>query len=206
MPVVHINRTPPIPEGEYAGILTKVSSGYTQKTNDLRFTYDIKMKDGRVIKDALYFGEKVTWRIEQLAKSANLILPENYQETGFVLTPDDLEGRVIYFGVKYNPGENGRVYQNVNFHAVSYALQQNPALAGMYPPQEPRHLRAASPEDRPPESGGTTAAVSPPPTTPAAPASSAGPGVAEAEDDTLSPEEYAQALEQARKNRAKPGN
>jgi hypothetical protein len=124
MPVVHINRTPPTPEGEYAGVLTKVSSGFTQKTNEARFTFDIKMKDGRVLKDALYFGEKVSWRIEQLAKSANLILPENI-ETGFMLTPDDLEGRVVYFAVKHNPGENGRVYQNVNYHAMSYALQQN---------------------------------------------------------------------------------
>jgi hypothetical protein len=202
MPVVHINRTPPIPEGEYAGILSKVSSGYTQKTNELRFTFDIKMKDGRVIKDALYFRDNVNFRIEQLAKSANLILPEN-PEAGFVITTDDLEGRIVYFGVKHNQGD-GRIFQNVNYHTMSYAIQQNPALAGMYPPQAPRHLKAAPPEDLPPESSGTTTPSSPSP--PVAPASSAGPGVAEAEDDTLSPAEYAQALEQARKNRAKPGN
>jgi hypothetical protein len=203
MPIVHINKTPPTPEGEYAGILTKVSSGYTQKTNEPRFTFDIKMKDGQVIKDNLYFGEKVGWRIEQLAKSANLILPEN-GEVGFVITTDDLENRVVYFGVKHNQGENGRVYQNVNYHTLAYAIQQNPALAGMYPPQAPRHLRAAPPEDLPPESGQKTAPLSPPP--PATPASVTGPGVAEADDDALTPEEFAQALEQAKKNRAKSGN
>jgi hypothetical protein len=204
MPVVRINVTPPTPEGEYAGVLTKVSSGYTQKTNELRFTYDIKMKDGRVIKDALYFGEKVGWRIVQLAKSADLVLPENYETLGIIITTDDLEGRTVYFGVKHNPGENGRMFTNINYHAMSYAIQQNPTLAGMYPPQTPRHLRAAPPEDLPPESGGTTAPVSPPP--PVTPVPAAKPGVVEAEEDTLTPEEFAQALEQAKKNRSKAGN
>jgi hypothetical protein len=206
MPIVHINRTPPTPEGEYAGILTKVSSGYTQKTNEPRFTYDIQMKDGRVIKDALYFNEKVSWRVEQLAKSANLILPENI-EAGIVLTTDDLEGRIVHFGVKHNQGENGRIYQNVNYHTLAFALTQNPSLAGMYPPQAPRHLRAAPPEEsgeNPPESGGETAPLSPPP--PFTPTSVAGPGVAEAEDDTLTPEEFARAVEEKKRNRAKPGN
>jgi hypothetical protein len=204
MPVVRISRIPPIPEGEYAGVLTKVSSGFTQKTGEPRFTFDIKMKDGKTIKDTLYFGEKVSWRIVQIAKSANLILPEDVPEDDileFVLTPDDLEGRIVYFGVKHNPGDNGRVYQNVNYHLMSYALQQNPDLAGMYPPQAPRHVRAASPENPPPETGTqTTAPLSPPP--PVTPVSATGPGVVEAEDDTLSPAEFAQALERAKKNRA----
>jgi hypothetical protein len=189
MPKVHINRTPPTPEGEYAGILTKVSSGFTQKTNEVRFTYDIRMKDGRIIKDSLYFGDNVSWRIEQLCKSANLIMPETGE---FVLTTDDLEGRVVYFGIKHNPGENGRIYQNVNFHAMSYALQQNPALVGMYPPQAPLHLRAAPSDESPPESGGSTAPLSPP--SPAGPSPVSGPGMVEAADDELTPEEFAQAL------------
>jgi hypothetical protein len=191
MPTVHIIRTPPIPEGEYAGTLTNVNSGFTQQTNEARFTYNIKMKDGRVIRDTLYFRETVNWRIENLAKSANLILPENHEETGFILTPDDLEGRVVYFGVKHNHGENGRVFQNVNFHTLAFAIQQNSALAGMYPPQAPLHLRAASPDESPLQSDGTTAPLSSPPPAP----------VAEADDDTLTPEEFAQALEQARRKR-----
>jgi hypothetical protein len=194
MPRVHINHAPKIEEGEYAGVLSKVSSGFTQKTNELRFTYDIKMKDGRTIKDALYFNEKVSWRIEQLCKSANLIMPENGD---FVLTTDDLENRVVHFSVKHNPGENGRVYQNINFHTLSYAIQQNPALAGAYPPQAPIQLRAAPPEEPQPENGGTATPPSPAPS-----ASVNGPGVEEAEDAALSPQEFAEALEQAKKNRA----
>jgi hypothetical protein len=205
MPIVRIEQTPPIPEGEYSGILTKVSSGFTQKTNEQRFTYNIRMKDGRVIRDSLYFGEKVAWRIAQLVKSADLIPPEN-SEAGFVLTTDDLEGRVVHFAVKHNQGENGRIFQNVNYHTMGYAIQQNPTLAGMYPPQTPRHLRAAPPEELPPESGEqTTAPVTPPPSVTST-SSVAGPGVAEVDDDTLTPEEFAQILEQRKKNRAKPGN
>jgi hypothetical protein len=116
MPVVSIKRTPPVPEGEYAGVIEKVASSFT-KAGDPRFTYNIRMKDGTVIKDNLYFGEKVSWRIEAVTKSANLVPPDN--GASFSLTPDDLEGRIVYFGVKYNQGENGKVYVNINFHAMS---------------------------------------------------------------------------------------
>jgi hypothetical protein len=195
MPVVHINKTPPLPEGEYAGVLTKVSSGYTQKTNDLRFTFEIRMKDGRILRDALYFREKVAFRIEQIAKSAELTLPEGYEETGFIITTDDLEGRVVYFGVKHN-SVDGRTFINVNYHTLAFAVQQNPGLAGMYPLQAPRHLRAASPEDRPPETGEKT--ISPPPAAPVTSEAATGPEITETAEDTLTPEEFAQAVEAAR--------
>jgi hypothetical protein len=198
MPTVNISRTPPTPEGEYCGIVEKVASTFT-KAGAPRFTFNIRMKDGKVLKDNLYFEENVIWRIDQLCKSANLVPPEN--GAPFSLTPDDLEGRGVYFGVKHNPGENGRMYQNINYHALSYALQQNPALAGVLPIQAPRSLREAPPENPPPEPPQNppppTASAPPPPVSPAG-----GVGVMEAEDDTLSPEEYAQALEQAKRNKA----
>jgi hypothetical protein len=201
MPTINIKRTPPVAEGEYVGKLEKVASSFT-KNGDPRFTYNIRMKDGTVIKDSLYFGEKVLWRVDNIGKSANLVPPEN--GAAFSLTPDDLEGRTVYFGVKHNPGENGKIYVNINFHAMSYAIQQNPDLAGVYPPQAPRKLREAPPEDPQGESeppASATPPVSPVPPPPVRPAG-ADVGMAEAEDDDLSPEEYAQALEQAKRNKA----
>lgn len=202
MPTINIKRTPPVPEGEYVGKLEKVASSFT-KTGDPRFTYNIRMKDGTVVKDNLYFGEKVLWRVDAITKSANLVSPDN--GAPFSLTPDDLEGRIVYFGVKYNPGENGKVYVNINFHAMSYAIQQNPALAGVYPPQAPRKLREVPPED---SQDGTEPPPSETPVNPVphpSPIAGASVGVAEAEDDDLTPEEYAEALEQAKRNKAGKG-
>ena len=122
----------------------------------------------------------------------------------FNLTPDDLEGRVVYFAVKYNQGKNDQVYTNINFHAMSYAIQLNPALAGLYPPQVPRKLREAPPEDL---RNGPEPSPSTPPPPPVQPAGTSV-GMAEAEDNDLTPEEYAQALAyaqtlaQAKRNKA----
>jgi hypothetical protein len=195
MPTVNIKRTPPPPEGEYCGVIEKVASSFT-KAGEPRFSFGIRTKDGKVIKDSLYFGDNVTWRIPQLCKSANLVRPDN--DAPFSLTPDDLEGRVVYFGVKYNPGEADKVYVNINYHAMSFALQQNPALAGQFPPQTPRHLREvptdnlppeSEPPDAPPTAGGPSVSpVSPPLVSPD------GVGVAEAEDDKITPKQYAEAI------------
>jgi hypothetical protein len=199
MPIVKINNTPAAPEGEYAGKIEKVASGFT-KVGDPKFSFIIRTKDGLSIKDNLYFGEKVKWRIPNLCKSANLVIPDNGNP--FALTPDDLEDRTVWFSVKYNPGEEGKVFTNINYHTMVYAIQQNPALAGAYPVQAPRKLREMPPEDPPPgpdPSSGTPPSspqINPPAGT------NGGVGVAEAEDDDLTPEEYAAALAQAKRNKA----
>jgi hypothetical protein len=204
MPTVNIKRTPPLPEGEYCGVIEKVASSFT-KAGDPRFSYSIRLKDGRSVKDNLYFNDNVLWRIDQLCKSADLIPPAN--DTPFSLTPDDLEGRTTFFAVKYNAGEEGKTYVNINYHAMSYALTQNPSLAGQFPPQTPRHLREAPTDNRPPESEppapttnspspGSTSPLPPPPIPPT------GVGLAEAEDEKFSPEEYAEMLAKYRKEKA----
>jgi hypothetical protein len=198
MPVVKFKATPPPPEGEYAGIMEKVASNFT-KIGEQRFSYNIRTKDGKVIRDNLYFSENVSWRIPQLCKSANLVPPEN--GAPFILTTDDLEGRWVTFAVKHNTGSNGQVYVNVNFHTLSYAIQQDPTLAGAFPSQTPRKLREA-PSEEPPETSGAPASTPPPPPTAAPSAAAPEVGIAEAEDEKLSPEEYAEVLAKYRKEKA----
>ena len=76
MPVINIKQTTSIPEGEYAGVIENVVCG-VKAAGDPQFTYQIRMKDGKVVRDRLSFSENVHWRIVALTKSADLVRPDN---------------------------------------------------------------------------------------------------------------------------------
>jgi hypothetical protein len=107
-----------------------------------------------------------------------------------------LERRLFYFGVVHNKGDDGRVFANVKFHARSYAIQQNPALAGVtFPMAAPPITLRPAPTAEAPE------AVSHPPTQTVEPPR---PSPVPTEDDGgITPEELAEAVAYARSLRAK---
>jgi hypothetical protein len=207
MPV--IKRTAPLlPEGEYCGQARKVSLEWSKpkllpnggKSESVQmFKIPLHLPDGKSITTFLRVTEDMGWKFESLLKSGELIPPDDEE---YALTPDDIEGRRFYFGVKHEPW-NGTTVANVRFHTKPYACQINPALEGIsFPNEAPRGvaLRAAKPQapsnEPPPEASGVAATKSPEPPQSHATGSDPLAGLG-----TLSDEEFEDALRNARKLR-----
>jgi hypothetical protein len=198
MPVIK-KSAPLMPEGEYVGQARKVSQGFVKAKNGEEiaiFRVPLHTIDGKVITPVIRVTDSTGWVFDQLCKSGNMSLPDTGED--YQITCDDLERRVFYFGVVHNKGDDGRTFANVKFHARSYALQQNPALAGITFPlaASPVTLRPASTQASSP----AEAATVPPP--PSAVAPSSVPADAENEGG-ISPEEFAQAVAYARSLKTK---
>jgi hypothetical protein len=197
---------PLLPEGEYAAQALKVGLEWSKpkplpnggKSESVQmFRIPLRLPDGRMITKFVRVTEQTGWVFESILKSGELVAPEGEE---FVLTPDDLEGRRFYFGVKHEQW-NGATVANVRFHSKTYACQLNPALEGVtFPNEAPRGvpLRAATPsipsKEQPPEAGSTAPQDPLPPPRPA--------GESKGLDD-LSEEEFQQAIDYAKQLRAK---
>jgi hypothetical protein len=125
----------------------------------------------------------------------------------FVLVTDDFENRVFHFSVSHEEF-NGIKRAAVRFHAESYALQINPGLQNVsFPNEAPRGIilrsaQSSTPsKEPPPEASGSTAPKPPP--SPQPPASDAAKITSNPmeELETLSEEEFKEALEYAKKLR-----
>ena len=138
------------------------------------------------------------WVFEQICKSGDLILPEGEE---FVITADDLENRRFYFGVQHTT-YNGTPTANVKFHTKTYACQENPALENVsFPNEAPRGitLRSAKPPVNPEQPPGAAPV-------PKQPAPTHPPVVSAAKSEELeglSDAEFQEALDYAKKLRAK---
>jgi hypothetical protein len=205
MPVIR-KTAPLLPEGEYVGQARKVSLEWSKpkplpngkKSESVQmFKIPLHLPDGKSITSFARVTPDTGWVFESIVKSGELVAPES---EGYVLTPDDLEGRRFYFGVKHEQW-NGATLANVRFHSKTYACQLNPALEGVtFPNEAPRGapLRAANPSvpsnEQPPEAGSTAPQDPQPPPRPA--------GESKGLDD-LSDEEFQQAMEYAKERRSK---
>ena len=200
MPVIK-KTAPLLPEGEYVGQARKVSLEWSKpkplpngkKSESVQmFKIPLHLPDGKSITAFARVTEDTGWVFETI-----IVAPEGEE---FVLTPDDLEGRRFYFGVKHEQW-NGATLANVRFHTKTWACQINPALEGVsFPNEAPRgvSLRAAKPSvpaNEPPPEAGSTAAKDPPPPQP--------PASETRKLDDLSDEEFREALAHINELRAK---
>jgi hypothetical protein len=149
MPVVK-RSAPLIEENEYCGQIRRVKQDYVKSTGTTIFRVPLYLPDGRSIQTVVRFQDNTLFVIDQLVKSTGLLLPEDGRD--YQLTPDDLENLVAYFGVQHAQLADGRIVANVRFHSKSYAIQQNPDLAGVKFPNTPpaRRLRAVEKVEEPP--------------------------------------------------------
>jgi hypothetical protein len=159
MPIV--KRSAPLtPEGEYCGQIRNVRQDYVEAKNTTPnldgkkptitiFRIPIHLPEGKSITTVIRFQESTLWVLDQVVKSLGLLLPENGED--YQITPDDLEGRVAYFGIEHATLKDGRTVQNVKWHSRVYALQQNPALADVKFNNVPlpRRLRAVERVEEP---------------------------------------------------------
>ena len=211
MPIIK-RQAPFLPEGEYVGQARNVGLEWskpkplpngTKSESVQMFRIPLHLPDGKSITTFARVTEQTGFVFEAILKSGELI-PQEGEE--FVLTPDDLEGRRFYFGVKHEQW-NGATIANVRFHTKTFACQVNPALEGItFPNEAPRgiSLRAAKPQapvsEPPPEASSMAPKEPVSPQTPA----SANTGL-----EDLSEEDYRSALEYARKakeGKLKEGN
>jgi hypothetical protein len=206
MPIIK-RSVPLLPEGEYCGQARQVTQAFI-KPNTLKidasgetipaFKIPLHLPDRRVIATVARVTNNTLFVFDQLFKSGAISLPDG--EGDFQLTRDDLENRVFYFGVVHNKGPDGRIFANVRFHARSYAIQQNPALANVsFPNAAPPitlRLVPAKPASEPPEAPASSSAKI------AAPDGVRSQGAAQAlpldEEDELTEEEYRSAIEAAK--------
>ena len=155
----------------------------------------------------MHITENTGDMVAQACKSGGLEIPEG----PFLLNADDMENRVFFFGVTHEEW-NGMKKAAVKFHVKSWACQVNPALETVtFPNEAPRgvSLRStgtATPKTEPPPeaSGPVAGQPSTPPAPPVADAAklAANPPKASIEElGTLSPEEFKEALEYAKKLR-----
>jgi hypothetical protein len=134
MPTIK-RQSPLIPEGEYCGQARKVSLEWSKpkplpnggKSESVQmFRIPLHLPDGKSITKFAPVTPDTGWVFESIIKSGELVAPESEE---FVLTPDDLEGRRFYFGVKHEPW-HGATLTNVRFRSKTYACQLNPLWKG----------------------------------------------------------------------------
>jgi hypothetical protein len=209
MPVIK-RQAPLLEEGEYAGQARKVTQEYTKpkinadgsKSEPICiFRIPLHTHNGKQITTFARVMESTGWVFEQMCKSGNMTPPDG---EGFVITTDDLELRVFYFGAEHNKLSDGRIVANVKFHTRTYAVQQNPELANVTfpnaaPPINLRPAPSTQPPAPPEDLSGQAAKSSPPPISPA-------PGETKpipADDDLqgISEAEFQEALEYAKRLR-----
>jgi hypothetical protein len=172
------------------------------------FKIPLRIPGGQIITTFARVTPNTGWVFEQICKSGDLVIPEGEE---YVITTDDLERRRFYFNVKH-VDFNGQKMANVHFHTKIYACQINPSLENVsFSNEAPRGvtLRSAQssspPTEPPPEISGSTAPK--PPLSPQPSASEAAkiptsPMRAPIEElETLSEEEFKEALEYAKKLR-----
>jgi hypothetical protein len=199
-----------LPEGEYVAQARKVQQEWSKsrtlpdgsKTQSHPvFKIPLHLPDGRQIIHRAHVTENTGDLIKQLCKSGALGIPEGE----FILQPDDLERRKFYFVVKH-VDYNGQKVASVNFHTEVYALQVNPALEGVsFPNEAPRGimLRSATPPvtppTEPPEASGSVTPKPPQPSVSDAAKIASNPMKASIEElESLSEEEFKEALEYAK--------
>jgi hypothetical protein len=196
MPIIKRNSAL-VEEGEYVAQARNVTQEVTKKGVTI-FRVPLHLPDGRTITTVIRVTDQTAWVFDQLCKSGNISLPEGGED--FQINCDDLEKRVFFFAVVHNIGSDGVKYQNVKFHAKSWAVQQNPELASVSFPMAapPITLRAVSPPPEEPstETGPASAKAVPPPIAPAP--AEAKPFPFDEELGGITPEEFAQAVEAAR--------
>ena len=212
MPVVTRNAPSLVAEGEYKGQCRKVQQEWSKprklpdgtitKSHPV-FKMPLHLPDGKMVIHRLHLTENTGDLVVQACKSGGLEIPDPDEHKPFVLGADDLEGRVFHFGIVHTEW-NGIKRAEVKFHVESYALQVNPALEKVsFPNEAPRGvmLRPA-PDSAPPkpeprsEAAGSGASQPSIPPQPQAPATDT-----KSELETLSQEEFQQALEYAKKLR-----
>jgi hypothetical protein len=132
------------PEGEYTGII--IGAGQEIKNDVVRFRLPIHLPDGRIITTTVPFLDQYPDLVQKFVQSTGLQLPDDGEPQ---INPDDVEHLQVWFGVKHKEGKDGRIFANVRFHSKSYAIQQNPALAGVKFPhaRKPGKLHGVTPLD-----------------------------------------------------------
>jgi hypothetical protein len=215
MPIIK-RQAPLLGEGEYVGQAKKVTLEWskpkskpdgTKSESVPVFRIPLHTHNGGQITTFARVLDTTGWVFEQIVKSGELIPPDSEE---FVITPDDLEGRRFYFGVKH-VDYNGAKIANVHFHTQTYACQVNPALENVtFSNEAPRGipLRSAAPpkpSTQPPETPEATAPKSPTlPQPPASDEAEVPPGAFSMEGmETLSDEEFQQAIDYTKQQRAK---
>lgn len=213
MPIIK-RQAPLIEEAEYVGQARKVSQEYSKpkinadgsKSEPICiFRIPLHTHNGKVTTTFARVMESTGWVFEQMCKSGNMTPPDG---EGFVITPDDLENRVFYFGVEHNKLNDGRTVANVKFHTKAYAVQQNPALASVTFPNAapPITLRPAPSFTAPPptsEEGtaGGTATTKSPPVALAPTATKPLPKTADSDLEGMTEDEFAEAVAYAKRLR-----
>jgi hypothetical protein len=199
MPVIK-KQAPLLPEGEYCAQARKVGLEWSKpkplpnggKSESVqRFRIPLWLPDGRTITKFIEVSEDKGWLFNDVVKSGELVVPEGEE---FILQPDDLEGRRLYFGIKHVPW-NGTTIASVKFHSPKYACEINPDLEGVtFENEAPRGvaLRAAKPAALP---------IRPPPEAPKPTATTQPPAAADdpGKPEDLTDDEFASAMEYARK-------
>jgi hypothetical protein len=149
----------------------------------------------------IHVMESTAWVVMQLLKSGDLHAPED--GSPFILSADHLEGRRFYFGIEHHRW-NDQVRPNVKFHSQVFAEQVNPLLTGVtFPHEPPRGIKLQSaepPQDeeaplRPVEEVEQELEQKVAKKAPTAPPTAQAPTD---EGETLSDEEFAQAIEYAK--------
>jgi hypothetical protein len=142
MPVIKKQTQVLLPPGEYAGQARKVVSTWSKPKKNPDgsmsepvqvFRIPLHVQTGGQITAFVRVQDSTMWVWNQLIKSADLVPPDDQEEFG--VTSDDIEGRKFFFAVEHNIW-NGAPIANVKFHTEAYAVQQNPALAGVTFPHE----------------------------------------------------------------------
>jgi hypothetical protein len=211
MPIIR-KQVPLFPPGHYCGFTGKCTQRYVPRKKTvinpnpddaLVFDFQIRMKDGKVLKHTMWLTENTMWIVPAFCRSTNIALPDS---EAYYLTTDDVEHRRVYFEVVHTVLDDGRTVQNLRFHTPTYTIQNNPSLAGVtFPGEAPattlRAVEAAPPQTDSDENGtaGAQASVQPPPPAPSQPA--AKPVPSEEDLEGISDEEMAEALAYAKKLR-----
>jgi len=208
MPIIQ-RSIPLLPEGEYVGVARRVTMEWS-KSKPQADGSKTEPHPVFVLPLTTHNGQKITTRVhvtpltgriwEQVAKSGDLVLPPENEP--FTVTVDHLENRKFYFGIVHEE-HMGQKQAVVKFHVKSYSIGIDPSLESVaFPGEAPRGipLRSAKPvttsEEPPAEAFGAPAPHPPSPTKPLAAASLEG-------LDSLSDEEFAQAIQNAKQQRAK---
>jgi hypothetical protein len=207
MPLIH-RQTPLVPPGHYAGITEKCTQRYVKRkktiTNPnpedaLVFDFQIRMKDGKVLKHTMWLTENSTWVVPAFCKSTNISLPDS---ADYYITTDDINNRRVYFEVVHTMLDDGRVVANLKFHTAAFTIQQNAALAGISFSGEAPPITLRSVEEPSPQTGDGVQGAAPTQPPPPAPSQSAAKQVPAEEDlGGISDEEMAEALAYAKKLR-----
>jgi hypothetical protein len=211
MPIIK-RSAPLIEEGIYVTQARGVSTSWSKPKPDPDgskgqshqvFHISLFLPDGRSVKTNAHVTPKTGFVFESLARSGELNLPDGE----FIITTDDLERRRLYINLRHEEFNNQKVAK-VSFVTQRWAEQQNPSIVGItFNNEAPRPVdlkpasSPSSPQQEPPPAE--------PPSAPAIPKPPVQPGeighasVNLGDLETLSDEDFAQTIEQAKEQRRK---